>query len=68
MADWVPTSERMPPRWHPVIVCSSTGVVQQVTWSWTGEDWDCALSEVDRVGADEITHWQMLPQPPPENR
>ena len=60
---WIPVSERLPNLYETVIVCD---VREQYVGAWMyygNGDW---LHDDKLFGAEEITHWMPLPEPPKE--
>ena len=58
---WVPTAERLPERFQPVIVCRKDGKVE-TGWRDVNDWWRVYGTRVKTV-----THWMPLPEPPKED-
>lgn len=65
MADWIKCSERMPP--HGWCICYNTGICEVAEHFYNPHDNTFTYTNYEGeniVSADEITHWQPLPEPP----
>ena len=57
---WVPTAERLPERFQPVIICRNGGKVE-TGWRDVNDWWRVYGTRVKTV-----THWMPIPEPPKE--
>lgn len=61
---WISCSDCMPEENSPVLVCSSSGVVQRAIYSREGDNWNDWHGEYDEVAISAFSHWMPLPAAP----
>lgn len=63
-SEWIPVTERLPDRFHPVLVCrekqKGVAIVEQ-GYKDVGDWW-----KVYGTRIKSVTHWRELPDPPKE--